>query len=63
MCRGLIGLYRAGKLRLDELIARRYRIEDAPQALADLAAGGAGRGVIMSTLHEFHACLTDQNGC
>lgn len=43
----LIGLYRAGKLLLDELIARRYTIEDAPQALADLAAGGAGRGVIV----------------
>lgn len=43
----LIGLYRAGKLRLDELITRRYPIDEAPQALADLGRGGPGRGVIM----------------
>jgi len=43
----LLGLYRAGRLKLDELITRRYTIEQAPQALADLARGGAGRGVIL----------------
>ncbi|HEX4389077.1 MAG TPA: Zn-dependent alcohol dehydrogenase [Steroidobacteraceae bacterium] len=43
----LLGLYRAGRLKLDELITRRYPIEEAPQALADLAQGGAGRGVIL----------------
>jgi Zn-dependent alcohol dehydrogenase len=43
----LIGLYRGGRLKLDELITRRYSIDEAPQALADLAAGGEGRGVII----------------
>ncbi len=28
----LLSLYQAGKLKLDELITRRYRIEEAPQA-------------------------------
>ncbi|MEJ8853603.1 Zn-dependent alcohol dehydrogenase [Variovorax robiniae] len=35
----LVGLYQAGKLKLDELITKRYRIEEAPQAFEDLAAG------------------------
>jgi len=43
----LIGLYRAGRLKLDELITRTYRIEEAPQAFADLAAGRNARGVIL----------------
>jgi S-(hydroxymethyl)glutathione dehydrogenase/alcohol dehydrogenase len=43
----LIGLYRGGRLKLDELITRRYSIEEAPQAFADLAAGREGRGVIV----------------
>jgi Zn-dependent alcohol dehydrogenase len=43
----LIGLYRSGRLKLDELITRTYRIDDAPQAFADLAAGKQGRGVIL----------------
>ena len=43
----LVGLYRAGRLKLDELITRRYPIEDAARAFADLAAGSAGRGVII----------------
>ena len=43
----LLELYRAGKLKLDELITRRYRIEEAPQAFADLAAGRNARGVIV----------------
>ena len=43
----LISLYRGGRLKLDELITRTYTIEDAPQAFADLASGGAGRGVII----------------
>jgi Zn-dependent alcohol dehydrogenase len=43
----LIGLYRAGRLKLDELITRTYSIEEAPQALADLASGAVGRGVII----------------
>ena len=43
----LIGLYRSGRLKLDELITRTYSIDDAPQAFADLNAGKQGRGVVM----------------
>jgi S-(hydroxymethyl)glutathione dehydrogenase/alcohol dehydrogenase len=43
----LIGMYRAGRLKLDELITRRYSIDEAPQAFADLSAGHPGRGVIV----------------
>ncbi|HEY4970292.1 MAG TPA: hypothetical protein VII35_10325, partial [Steroidobacteraceae bacterium] len=43
----LIGLYRGGRLKLDELITRTYSIHEAPQAFADLAAGREGRGVII----------------
>lgn len=43
----LIGLYRGGRLKLDELITRTYSIDEAPQAFADLSAGRAGRGVIV----------------
>ncbi len=32
---------------LDELITRTYSIDEAPQAFADLASGGEGRGVII----------------
>lgn len=43
----LLALYRAKRLKLDELITRTYRIEEAPQAFADLAAGRNARGVIV----------------
>jgi S-(hydroxymethyl)glutathione dehydrogenase/alcohol dehydrogenase len=43
----LLALYRAKRLKLDELITRSYRIEEAPQAFADLAAGRNARGVIV----------------
>ncbi|HXC39460.1 MAG TPA: Zn-dependent alcohol dehydrogenase [Burkholderiales bacterium] len=43
----LLGLYKGHKLKLDELIRRRYGIDEAPRAFADLAAGGDGRGVII----------------
>ena len=43
----LLELYRAGRLKLDELITRRYRIDEAPQAFADLEAGRNARGVIV----------------
>jgi len=43
----LIGLYRSGRLKLDELITRTYSIDEAPQAFADLAEGQDGRGVIL----------------
>lgn len=43
----LIGLYRSGRLKLDELITRTYSIDQAPQAFADLTEGREGRGVII----------------
>jgi Zn-dependent alcohol dehydrogenase len=43
----LIGLYRSGRLKLDELITRNYPIDEAPRAFADLAQGREGRGVIL----------------
>jgi S-(hydroxymethyl)glutathione dehydrogenase/alcohol dehydrogenase len=43
----MLALYAAGKLMLDELITRRYGVEDAPQAFADLESGRNARGVIL----------------
>ena len=43
----MLQLYMAGKLKLDELITRRYKIDEAPQAFADLEAGKNARGVII----------------
>ena len=43
----MLQLYMAGKLKLDELITRRYKIDEAPQAFADLEAGKNARGVIV----------------
>ena len=37
----------AGKLKLQELITKRYSIDEAPQAFADLEAGKNARGVIV----------------
>ena len=45
----LLRLYDAGKLKLDELVTRHYRLEDINQGYADLRAGTIIRGVI---LHE-----------
>jgi len=43
----MLGLYMQGKLKLDELITRRYTIDEAPQAFADLEAARNARGVIV----------------
>ena len=43
----MLALYMAGKLKLDELITRRYKIDEAPQAFADMQAGRNARGVIV----------------
>jgi S-(hydroxymethyl)glutathione dehydrogenase/alcohol dehydrogenase len=43
----LVGLYRAGKLMLDELVTRTYTIEQAEEAFDDLAAGALARGIIV----------------
>jgi S-(hydroxymethyl)glutathione dehydrogenase/alcohol dehydrogenase len=43
----MLSLYAAGKLKLDELITRRYKIDEAPQAFSDLESGKNARGVIV----------------
>lgn len=43
----MLHLYMAGKLKLDELITKRYKIDEAPQAFADLEGGKNARGVIV----------------
>jgi Zn-dependent alcohol dehydrogenase len=43
----MLQLYMAGKLKLDELITKRYSIDQAPQAFADMEAGKNARGVII----------------
>jgi S-(hydroxymethyl)glutathione dehydrogenase/alcohol dehydrogenase len=43
----LVALYQAGRLRIDELITRRYALEEANEAFRALAAGELARGVIV----------------
>jgi NDMA-dependent alcohol dehydrogenase len=43
----LLGLYQAGDLKLDELISRRYRLEDVNLGYQDMLDGKNIRGVIM----------------
>jgi NDMA-dependent alcohol dehydrogenase len=42
----LLDLYRSGVLKLDELVTRRYRLDDINEAYADMHAGTNIRGVI-----------------
>jgi NDMA-dependent alcohol dehydrogenase len=42
----LAGLYQSGQLQLDEMITRRYRLDDINRAYADLRNGEIIRGVI-----------------
>lgn len=43
----LAGFYRQGRLKLDELVSRRWRFEEINEAIADSRAGGALRNVIV----------------
>ncbi|HLM06271.1 MAG TPA: NDMA-dependent alcohol dehydrogenase [Blastococcus sp.] len=43
----LLGLYRAGDLKLDELVTRTYALDEVNEAYADLDAGKNLRGVIV----------------
>jgi S-(hydroxymethyl)glutathione dehydrogenase/alcohol dehydrogenase len=43
----LLGLYRAGQLKLDELITRKYRLEELNDAYRDLMDGKNIRGVLV----------------
>ena len=43
----LLDLYVAGKLKLDELITRRYRLGEINEAYADMLSGALARGIIV----------------
>jgi alcohol dehydrogenase (nicotinoprotein) len=43
----LLGLYRSGDLKLDELITRRYRLEEINQGYQDMLEGRNIRGIIV----------------
>jgi S-(hydroxymethyl)glutathione dehydrogenase/alcohol dehydrogenase len=43
----LVELYRAGRLPLDDLITKRYTLDELPQAFADMEGGHVARGVII----------------
>lgn len=45
----LLDMYREGKLKLDELVTTRYRLEDINQGYADMRAGKNLRGIIEYT--------------
>ena len=45
--RRLVTRYQAGKLKIDELITKRYGLEEANEAFRALAAGELGRGLIV----------------
>ena len=42
----LLNLYKAGRLKLDELITRRFRLEEINSAFDALQRGEVARGVI-----------------
>lgn len=43
----MIDLYGQGRLKLDELVSRRWRLEEINEAIADTRGGGARRNVIV----------------
>jgi S-(hydroxymethyl)glutathione dehydrogenase/alcohol dehydrogenase len=43
----LLALYRAGKLKLDELVTRTYPLAEVNQAFADMTSGANARGVVV----------------
>jgi S-(hydroxymethyl)glutathione dehydrogenase/alcohol dehydrogenase len=43
----LLNLYKVGKLKLDQLITKTYKLDDVNEAYADMIAGKNIRGVIM----------------
>jgi S-(hydroxymethyl)glutathione dehydrogenase/alcohol dehydrogenase len=43
----LLALYRANRLKLDELVTATYSIDEAPRAFEDMLSGVNARGVIL----------------
>ena len=42
----LLSMYRSGNLKLDELVTRRYRLEQINDAITDMRTGRNIRGII-----------------
>lgn len=42
----LLSMYQSGRLKLDELVTRRYRLDEINDAIADMRDGRNIRGVI-----------------
>jgi S-(hydroxymethyl)glutathione dehydrogenase/alcohol dehydrogenase len=43
----MLDLYMAGKLKLDELITKEYRLEQINEAFASMLSGEVARGVVV----------------
>jgi S-(hydroxymethyl)glutathione dehydrogenase/alcohol dehydrogenase len=43
----LLGLYKTGRLKADELITNRYRLEEINMGFKDLEAGKNARGAVI----------------
>jgi S-(hydroxymethyl)glutathione dehydrogenase/alcohol dehydrogenase len=43
----LVELYRAGRLPVDDLVTKRYSLDQLPEAFADMEGGNVARGVIV----------------
>jgi S-(hydroxymethyl)glutathione dehydrogenase/alcohol dehydrogenase len=48
----LVKLHQDGRLKLNELATRRYRLDQVNEALAALQAGQGGRGVIFPDISQ-----------
>jgi Zn-dependent alcohol dehydrogenase len=48
-----IELYESGRLPLDDLVSRTYQLSEINEALANLAAGGDLRGLVVFDKAEF----------
>ncbi|MFI4933218.1 MAG: hypothetical protein ACHP7N_01240 [Caulobacterales bacterium] len=46
-CPGFVDFYLSGKLKLDEMISRRIRLEDVNEAFAEMKTGRIARSVIV----------------
>ena len=61
-----VNLYKAGKLKLDELVTKRYSIYEANEAFEDLKAGQLARGSdrLLSAVRSWSVCagITDGLG-
>ena len=43
----MVDMYQSGRLNIDDLVTRRYALDQINEAYDDLQSGGIGRGVIV----------------